>query len=52
LAGFGAVILNRVMAAELGRPADPSFTPEGLVCRLWTPVVAPDAAASPASRAH
>jgi len=44
LAGFAAVILDRVIAGELGRAAELDFGPEGLVCRLWTPVVAPESA--------
>jgi PAS domain S-box-containing protein len=39
LTGFGAVILDRVIAAELGRPAELTFTPEGLICRLWAPTI-------------
>jgi PAS domain S-box-containing protein len=56
LAGFGAVILNRVMAAELGRPADPSFTPEGLARSLppissaWPAAVRPRPAARTCGR--
>ena len=38
-AGFAAVILTRVMAGELGAPAELSAGPEGLVCRLSIPVI-------------
>jgi two-component sensor histidine kinase len=51
LAGFGSVLLTRVMASELGRPAELTFTPEGLVCRLWTPIVEPDPATTTPPRA-
>ncbi|KQZ05858.1 hypothetical protein ASD21_17865 [Caulobacter sp. Root1455] len=47
LTGFGSVVLSRVMAGELGRPAELSFTPDGLVCRLWAPVSEPEAAGLP-----
>jgi PAS domain S-box-containing protein len=44
--GYGATLLGRVLAGELGNPAEMDFAPEGLICRLRAPTADPDAAAS------
>jgi PAS domain S-box-containing protein len=35
--GFGATVLGRMLAVELGRPAELVYAPEGLICRLDAP---------------
>jgi two-component sensor histidine kinase len=37
LSGFGAHILGRVIAGELGRPVELVYAPEGLICRIAAP---------------
>src|SRR5262249_14934598 len=40
LTGFGSLLLGRVMARQLGHPAEITYAPEGLVCRLRAPTEA------------
>ncbi len=40
LSGFGSLLLGRVMAGQLGHPAEITYTPEGLTCRLRAPLAA------------
>jgi PAS domain S-box-containing protein len=40
LSGFGTRLLGRGLAAELGRPAEMTFAPEGLTCRISAPAAA------------
>jgi PAS domain S-box-containing protein len=44
--GFGARLFGRVLAGELGQPAELTFAPGGLICRIRAP------AEGPAARAH
>jgi two-component sensor histidine kinase len=37
LSGFGAHLLGRVLAGELGHPVELVYAPEGLICRLTAP---------------
>jgi PAS domain S-box-containing protein len=37
LSGFGAQLLGRVLAAQLGRAAEIAYAPEGLTCRIEAP---------------
>jgi PAS domain S-box-containing protein len=37
LSGFGARLLGRGLAVELGHPAEMTFAPEGLTCRICAP---------------
>jgi PAS domain S-box-containing protein len=37
LSGFGAQLLSRVLAGELGHPVELVYAPEGLICRLAAP---------------
>jgi len=39
--GFGARLFGRVLAGELGEPAELSFAPEGLICRIRAPAEGP-----------
>ena len=40
LSGFGSVLLGRLLAVELGRAAEVSYEPDGLICRIWAPLAA------------
>jgi PAS domain S-box-containing protein len=42
--GFGSRLLGRVLAGELGAPADLAYPPEGLVCTIRAPAAAAPAA--------
>lgn len=35
--GFGSRLLGRALAGEFGRPAEMTFAPEGLICRIFVP---------------
>jgi PAS domain S-box-containing protein len=39
LTGFGSQLLGRVLAGQLGHPAEIEYAPEGLTCRIQAPVV-------------
>jgi PAS domain S-box-containing protein len=39
LTGFGSVLLGRILANQFGVPAQLSYPPEGLVCRMNVPVM-------------
>ena len=39
LSGFGSQLLGRVLAGQLGRPAELTYAPEGLTCRIEAPIV-------------
>jgi two-component sensor histidine kinase len=39
LSGFGSLLLGRLLAAQLGHPAELTYAPEGLTCRLQAPAV-------------
>jgi len=43
--GFGARLFDRVLAGELGRPAELTYAPGGLICRIHAPVEGAPAAA-------
>jgi PAS domain S-box-containing protein len=42
--GFGSRLLGRALAGELGRPAELTFAPEGLICRIVVPTSADELA--------
>jgi len=37
--GFGSHLLGRVLAGELGRPAEITYSDKGVICRLWAPAI-------------
>jgi PAS domain S-box-containing protein len=37
-AGFGSILLGRMLAGELGQAAEIVYAPDGLTCRIWAPV--------------
>lgn len=39
--GFGSRLFGRVLAGELGQPAELTYAPEGLVCRIRAPAEGP-----------
>jgi two-component sensor histidine kinase len=43
--GFGTLLLGRMLAADLGQPAEMVRTPDGLVCRMSAAVLPQPAAA-------
>lgn len=38
LSGFGSQLLGRLLEGEVGRPAEVTYAPDGLVCRIRAPV--------------
>jgi PAS domain S-box-containing protein len=37
ITGFGSFLLGQALVVELGRPAEITYAPDGLICRLWAP---------------